>query len=498
MIIAKKLLFFDKSLLTFEKLNLGCIQIRRPRHQESSMIKQSLLLSVTALALASCVSTGPGLRGSDALPSSPMVWASGGDADTTRIDNWVATFNDARLAALINEAVVENPGILSAEARIRAARASARAANAGRLPSVNADLGITQRETDPASTTSYGAGIGVSWEADLWGRLAARAQAGVLEYQATDADYDGARLSVAGQVARAWFLLVEARLQTDLAERDVQAKERSLGLIERRFGAGVSRSSDVRTFRSALASSQAVLASRQRAQASAARSLEILLGRYPAGAIEHNADLPEFDALAGIGAPGELLVRRPDLRAAEARLQAVGLQAEIARDALLPSLTLRGTLDTGGTDPADIFDIDTYIATAIGSLTAPIFNGGALRAERDRAEAAAEAQLAAYATTVLSAWREAEDAIYADGILAARVEALRDAYEQAAAAEELVIRQYGSGLATVFELLDAQSRRFASEGQYIAARRERATNRVDIYLAIGGSFDAPDLRGIEG
>jgi len=462
------------------------------------MIKRTLLLSVTAIALASCASTGPVIRGSDALPSTPASWVSNSSTDSARINDWVSTFDDARLSELIDEAVSENPNLLSAAARIRAARASARAANAGRMPSVNADLGITQRESDVAGSTSYGAGLGVSWEADLWGRLADRARAGVLEYEATDADYEDARLSIAGQVARSWFLLIEARLQTDLAQRDLQAKERSLGLIERRFEAGVSRSSDVRTFRSAQSSSEAVLASRQRNEASAARSLEILLGRYPAGSIEHEADLPDFEELAGIGAPGELLTRRPDLRAAEARLQASGLQAEIARDALLPRLTLTGSLNTGGADPADIFDIDTYIATAIGSLTAPIFNGGALRAERDRAEANAEAQLSLYASTVLVAWREAEDAIYADGILSARVDALRNAFEQAAAAEALVVRQYGSGLATVFELLDAQSRRFASEGQYIAARRERATNRIDIYLAIGGSFEAPDLREVEG
>jgi len=498
MIIANKLPFFDKILLTFGKLILGCIQISPPRHHESRMIKRTLLLSVTALALASCTSTGAMMRGSDVLPSSPAGWSSDPDVDIARIDDWVSSFNDARLSQLIDEAVRENPSLASAEARIRAARASARAANAGRLPRANADLGLTQRESDISSSSSYSAGVSVSWEADLWGRLGNRARAGVLELEATDADYEGARLSVAGQVARAWFVLVEARLQTDLAQRDVAAKERSLGLIERRFGAGVSRSSDVRTFRSAVASGEAILASRQRAEASAARSLEILLGRYPAGAIEHQSDLPNFDVLAGIGAPGELLTRRPDLRAAEARLEAAGLQAEIARAALLPSLSLTGTLGTGGSDPSDLFDFDAMVATAIGSLTAPIFNGGALRAERDRAAATAEAQLSSYVSTVLVAWREAEDAIYADGLLAARVDALRNAHEQAAAAEELVIRQYGSGLATVFELLDAQSRRFASEGQYIAARRERATNRIDIYLAIGGSFDAPDLREVEG
>jgi len=498
MFIAKELLLFDKFLLTFEMRLLRCIQISPSRHQECNMIKRTLLLSATTLVLASCASTAPLARGADAVAPSPAVWASGSELDSARISDWVSTFGDERLSQLIDEAVGQNPSLLAANARIRAARASARAANAGRLPGINADLGITQRETDISSSTSYSAGLGVSWEADLWGRLASRAQAGMLEFEATDADYENARLSIAGQVSRAWFSLVEASLQTDLAERDLNAKRRSLSLIERRFEAGVSRSSDVRTFRSAVASSQATLASRRRIEAAAARSLEILLGRYPAGSIEHDADLPDLGELVGVGAPGELLARRPDLRAADARLQAAGLQADIARAALLPQLNLTGSLNTGGADPADILDIDTFVATVIGSLTAPIFNGGALRAERDRAQASAEAQLAAYAGTVLAAWREAEDAIYADNLLAERVDALQDAFEQAAAAEELVIRQYGSGLATVFELLDAQSRRFAAEGQYISARRERATNRIDIYLAIGGSFDAPDLRSREG
>jgi NodT family efflux transporter outer membrane factor (OMF) lipoprotein len=498
MIFDRDLVFFDKNLLTFEKRVLGCIQSGPFRHQECEMIKRTLLLSATAFVLASCASTGQVPRASEISGSAPVGWASDASADGVLIDDWLATFDDARLMRLVDEAVTENPSLLAAEARIRAARASARAANAGRLPSVNADLSVTQRETDTSSSTTYAGGLGVSWEADLWGSLGAQARAGLLELEATDADFEAARLSIAGQVARAWFLLIEARLQTELAERDLLAKQNSLALIERRFSAGVSRSSDVRTFRSALASSEAALASRQRAEASAARNLEILLGRYPAGAIEHDADLPEFDTLIGIGAPGDLLARRPDLVAAEARLEASGLRAVIARNALLPSLTLRGSADTGGADPSDLLDMDTLVASLVGGLTAPIFNGGALRAERDRAAATAEAALRSYAGTVLAAWREAEDAIYADSVLAARVEALETAYEQAAAAEELVIRQYGSGLATVFELLDAQSRRFAAEGQYISARRERATNRVDIYLAIGGDFDAPDLRNLEG
>ncbi|MEP3073896.1 MAG: TolC family protein, partial [Maricaulis sp.] len=108
----------------------------------------------------------------------------------------------------------------------------------------------------------------------------------------------------------------------------------------------------------------------------------------------------------------------------------------------------------------------------------------------DQARANAEAQLASYVSTVLTAWQEAENAIDADAILAQRVDNLRQAYEEAAEAEDLVIRQYASGVATIFDLLNAQSRRISAESQYISARRERAANRVDLYLAIAGDFSA--------
>src|SRR5690606_14661407 len=118
--------------------------------------------------------------------------------------------------------------------------------------------------------------------------------AGSLDATAAAEDLRGARLSIAGLVAKGWFALIEARLQTELAERDVETKQRSLSIVERRFESGVSRSSDVRTFRSALASSEAALASRRRAEAAATRTLEVLLGRYPANNIAHTGDLPDL------------------------------------------------------------------------------------------------------------------------------------------------------------------------------------------------------------
>ena len=486
MFLAMVLALFDKSLLTFVSAPIGCIRNSDAGHPNNNMKRRLLLLAAVSLTATSCASTDLA-QGSAALPAAGSAWSGPVEAGQLPVD-WVATFNDPRLGELIAEAQRANPSVAAAAARLDAARATARAANSGRLPSIGASGDATRTETNAGGGNGFGADLSVSWEADVWGRLSDRARAGMADAEASAADLDAARLSLAAQVAKAWFTLLEARLQTDLAARDVEMKERSLSFVERRFEAGVSRSSDVRTFRSALASSRSTLALRQRAEASAARSLEILLGRYPSNTIAHDNDLPTLDVLYGVGQPGELLVRRPDILAAEARLNASGYRASEARRALLPRLSFTGRSGTGGADLGDLLDADTLVTNLIGSLTAPIWSGGALRAERDRAEAAARAQLHTYVNTVLSAWREAEDAIYSDALLADRLAAQTEAFEQAAAAEGLVERQYRSGLATIFELLDAQSRRISAESLLISARRERATNRVDIYLALGGDF----------
>jgi outer membrane protein TolC len=128
----------------------------------------------------------------------------------------------------------------------------------------------------------------------------------------------------------------------------------------------------------------------------------------------------------------------------------------------------------------------------IAGLAAPIFRGGALRADSARAEAAAQERLAAYTGVALIAWREAENALAAETRLLERAAQLRISFEEAARAEELAQRQYTNGLVDIFNLLDAQGRRISSESQYIAVRRERAANRVRLYLAIGGDFTAPE------
>lgn len=432
-----------------------------------------------------------------APPPPPAGFAALGSGLRPPSADWVGEFNDGALNILVADALANNPDIVAARERLAQFDALARQAGSARKPTLDASLGAARSQSviDAAEpidfeTASLDLSLSASWEADLWGRLAARAKAGALDAEAAAADLEDAKLSIAGAVSQGWFDLIEARQQTLLSEDEVATQEQSLRLTMRRFEAGVAGALDVRLARSQLASSQATLAQRRNAETAAARRLEVLLGRYPRAEMAAAASFPKLPELSGAGAPGELLARRPDLRAAEARLAADGLRAIEARRALLPRLSLSAGGGTVGDAGGELFDPDYLVGSIAASLLQPIYRGGALRAEKDRAAAAARESLALYVRASLAAYREAEDALDLAASFADQEAALAVAAEEANAAEDLAVRNYTSGVGTIFELLDAQRRRISAERALIGVRSARLSNRVDLHLAIAGPFAA--------
>ncbi len=497
---------------------------------------------VSMIVLAGCASVDRELLTAQ-LPAPPEGWTAAGDVGGVPTGDWVAAFGDEQLHGLIDEAMRRNNTLLAAAANLDAARANSKISRAAMLPQLNASGGASRNAivTDPSlAAQSGGAPVGSglraheledmfgidvdgdgkldgldldqngvldaglpnrrvyinnfslsatwSWEIDLWGRLTDETKAAYREARASYADYSAARLSLAGSVAQSWFSLIEARLQRELADRDVAARESNLRVTERRYERGVASSLDVRLARSALGTSQANRAFRQQAEKEAARRLEVLLGRYPSAELDAASALPALHPLAGAGAPGDILARRPDLAAAEARMEAAGLRARAARKQLLPRLTLSSNFGTSGPDLEDVLDPERLAGNMAAGLFQPLFQGGRILANSKRARATAESTLLSYAQTALEAYEEAETAISAETYLALREDALKLAYEEAAAAEELTERRYASGAATIFDLLNAQTRRISSESAYIQATQQRVSNRVLLYLAIGGDF----------
>lgn len=451
------------------------------------LLRQSLLISA-CLAVTACA----GIPDAGQAPAitTPQAFIAEHDAQAMAESDWVQAFNDPVLAALVEEALMNNPGLQRAAAAREAAEAGAVIAGANRFPSLDASIGGSATDAGAGTIESYSAGLDISWQADVWQRVSDQARAGYFSAEAAESDYRSARLSLAGSVARTYFILLENRLQRELREREVDNRERQLVIIERRFERGLSRSSDVRTGRSALASAESNLLQAKRIEASAARTLETLLGRYPSNDIDRVADIPTPDALPGVGTPEMILAQRPDVLAAEYRLASAGFSASAARKALLPGLRLNGSLSNNAADIADIFDTDTLIEMVSASLVAPIFRGGSLRAQSRQARAQADQAAASYVETALNALNEAEGAIFNDELLAGGVSTLEVSRNEAAGALELVERQYANGVATVFELLDAQNRLTTAESQLLSARRQRAENRVDLHLAIAGDFTA--------
>jgi NodT family efflux transporter outer membrane factor (OMF) lipoprotein len=511
-----------------------------------SFRKYRLGATASLLALGACASVDKAQLDAQ-IPDPPAQWAAAEDVADPPTGDWVASLRDPQLYSLIAEALTHNNTLLAAAANLQAARATAKIERADLLPTLNASGNASRNAivTDPSLQAQTGGGGGSSsplaglraqeledrfgidsngdgkidgldldgngsrdadlpnrrvyinnfalgaqlnWEIDLWGRLTDETRAAYREARASLADYDAARLSLAGRVAQAWFGLIEARQQRELGERDTAARESNLRVTERRYERGVASSLDVRLSRSALGSSRANLALRQQAEKEAARRLEVLLGRYPAAELAAASSLPALTALAGAGAPGEILARRPDLRAAEARMEAAGLRARATRKQMLPRFTLSSQISTSGPDLADVIDPERLAGNIASGLFQPLFQGGRLLANSKRARALAEASLLNYAQTALNAYEEAENAISAETYLALREEALKLAYEEAAAAEELTERRYASGAATIFDLLNAQTRRISSESAFLSARQQRVSNRVLLYLAIGGDF----------
>jgi outer membrane protein, multidrug efflux system len=463
------------------------------------MKQAGLVFGVLALSACSTVPSLPSVGGEPLVvfpvaPDAPETWAIMGVSGETPDANWLAQFNDPMLVELVNEALAANPSIRSQFYVVEAARAQSRSVYGRTLPNLSGSLSgggtsnynpITDSRTD---NSTFGVGLDFSWEIDLWGRLRAGINAAEADLIASEADLASARLALAAQTASAWFDLNEALAQERVAVQTFEARTRALELTERRFSRGLATALDVRTARTTQASAEASIAGRRQASGNASRRLEILLGRYPSAELDALAELPSLDPLSGASSPVLLLSRRPDIAAAEARVTAAGLRAEQARLAMLPGLRLTGSASTTETDLADALDPSRIAARLIAGLTAPIFNGGALDADRDAAVASARAAVENYAATTLTAWREVEDALAADSLLAQQENAQVRALEEARLAEELATRQYTNGLVSIFNLIDSQTRRLNAESNVIAARSARASNRVSFHLALGGGL----------
>ncbi|NCN83368.1 MAG: TolC family protein [Sphingomonadales bacterium] len=451
------------------------------------------LTSVTLLLLLSaCAIRGGPELDRTVIPDAPDNWSSRPDLTTVNTeasdsaaiypDGWLRSFSDETLEQAVRAAFAQNRNLQSVLAQLRAARAAMRVSRAGLFPQVDISAGITDAEN---ATTVYDGALAASWEVDIWGRNLALAGAGNADARAAAADFAAARQALAASVARAWYDRSASALTFDLGTRDLERRRDTLRITNARFRAGLASRLDVRLAQVAVSNSEDRLEAATRASANAARALEVLTGRYPAGEAAGATDLITPAALPAVTAPVSVLANRPDLIAAEARVAAAGLRATDARHAMFPQLNLRFDANSSSGNFGDIFDPRTYINAITGGLLQPLFRGGALLAEADRQGEQARAALFDYAQATLTAYQEVENRLDAEATLARQVDATATAAEEAQAAVILTRSRYINGRSTIFDLINSQTTAIAAETRAIEARRARIENRITLHLALG-------------
>lgn len=432
----------------------------------------------------------------------PANWSVEATEETPIHIDWWSYFGDGGLSDSIQLALERNQDLVAAAARVQQAQAQAKIAGSASKPQL--DIGVQRNrqrlnfvgfpipgaEDNVFSNifTSWQWGLNLSWEPDVWGRVANLQTAAAAEVQATQADLVGARLSLTGQTAKAWFAAIEAQRQVQIARASLETFRLSEARTRARFETGIRPSLDLRLAKTAVSQAEALLEERRQQLDAARRLLEILTGQYPSGEFEIGEDLPDPPYGVPAGLPSELVHRRPDLIAIERRLLASDANIAAARKDLRPRFPITASTGTLTNTFQSLLNGDLLVWNLLAGVSQPVFSGGRLRATV-RANEARSAEVAAlYENAVLGAYREVELALAADSFLAERETALEEATTQSLAAQRLAEERYRMGLSDIITLLESQRSALTSESALLNVRRLRLDNRVDLHLALGGGF----------
>ncbi len=403
------------------------------------------------------------------------------------------SFGHEGMSSVVGEAVAANWSLIGARERLEQSRLLAVRAGVSLSPSLDgvANAGWGDPGRDAGDRTSLRVGVAASWELDVWGRVRAAQRGAKEDARAAEADVAALRQAIAAQAAQAWVLVVVARQQVAVDEELLAIRQRTLRVAESRADAGVAQPIDVSIARADVSDSEVLLRSSRQALDDARRSLEVLLGRYPAAEIEGAAELPPMPARVPVGMPSELLERRPDIVAADRRVAAAFYRTREARAARLPRLALTGELGTASSELGDVADPESLTWNLGANLIAPLLDGGQRRIDVEIADSRQREALAAYVDVAIRAFSEVETALSAEASLGDRMARLERAVAELVKARDAAEMRYRQGLLSIYELTQVEARLFSARRDLVSVRGARIVQRVELHRALGGSFESP-------
>jgi multidrug efflux system outer membrane protein len=425
-------------------------------------------------------------------------WTTAAPAEAQPRGAWWLAFGDAELTQLVERAADANTDVQTAAARLAEARALLRSADAQRLPQVGVSGGAarqaganTSNGLQPATLVT--AGLNLSYEVDLFGRLSQASQAAQLDADARAALLQSTRLMVQSDVAQTYLQLRALQTEQQLVQQSLSAYRDTLRLIQRRFDAGDAAELDVVRMQSEVSATESEALALERQQATLSNALAVLVGEVATGfvlpAAQGEVRLPVIPA----GVPGTVLARRPDVSAAQASVLAAQARVGVAQAAWFPAITLTGN---GGFASPDLGDLFKWSARSWGLgalLSLPLFDGGQREAQEEGAKARLEAAVAAQRGQVLGAFREVEDQLSSLRLLQGQASVLGQAVQSAERATHLSDVRYRNGLVSQLELLDARRNELRNRRQALQVRTAQYTATIALIRALGGSWDSAPL-----
>jgi multidrug efflux system outer membrane protein len=454
----------------------------------------TLILAALACALGGCA-MAPHPPPAATL-SMPAAWRTA--APVAAVDaHWWRSFGDAALDALVQQALANNTDLHGASLRLDEYRARLRVTDSARQPVLTANLQPARVRqlnafVQPVDLTSYAGGFQASYEIDVWGKLANATLAARADLQSQQAALDAAALSVAAQAASGYLNLRGLDAQLALAQATLVSRKRSFDLATRQFEVGYSSRLDLNQAEAEYRATAGAVPQLQRAIAQQENALSQLVGANP-GPVARGVELAKLNApTVAAGVPSALLRRRPDIAQAERAVAASDASLAVARDQLLPSVRLSATAGFQAFSYTQLTNHPFELWSIGGSVLAPIFDGGRLRAQADIAASQRDRALVAYEGVVRNAFVETDNALVS-------VQRLREQLEQAqqrlaAATEVLRIahNRYANGYASYLEELDAQRTHYSVEVNVLQLQASLLAAHVDLYRALGGGWSAPD------
>ncbi len=438
--------------------------------------------------------------------SAPALQARPRGAPTPALETWWDGFNDPMLSSLVQRARAQNLDLAAALARVQQARAAAREAGAQLLPTFDLNGQATRIHQSLESPTGqlasyvpgfnrnqslYDVGLGASWELDLFGGLRRGREAASAEARAAIAEQVGIRISVTADAADTYLRIRGDQARIAVAQQQVTTDERLLDLVRQRFSRGLAAVREVAQAEALLSQARASLQPLRIDLEAQMNRLDVLLGVQPgtsAAELQTPRDIPSVPGVSATDRPLEVLRRRPDVIAAEQRLQASNARIGQALSDYYPKISLAGMLGYESSVPGDLFKAATFQPQAVGGLRWRVFDFGKVGAEVAQAKGAKAEALASYQQSVLRAAEEIENAFTSLVQLEAHQQELLAEVAALKRARDASQEAYQGGVIALTDVLDADRQLLTAQDQLAQTRADSARAAVGTFRALGGGW----------